>query len=135
MSKLVEILQYRKQTSKKAGRGHIMRIFSLLKEDKGYVLPLTMFILLMLMLYITGMFTLSMTNLRQTTWDKNRTEAFYLVESGINDALFKILEQKNIPEDRDYYASERPSPSYDSSGTSYNFGAGKKFEVLLTQEI
>ncbi|AOQ23178.1 Lipoprotein signal peptidase [Moorella thermoacetica] len=72
-------------------------ISRILREKKGAVLPLTLIVIVILSFLITAIYSLVLTNYKNATYWDNKTKALYLAESGINDALYHLIEKGEQP--------------------------------------
>lgn len=72
-------------------------ISKILRDKRGFILPFTLIIIVILSFLITAILTLVLTNYKNATYHSNKTKALYLAESGINDALYHLIEKGEQP--------------------------------------
>jgi hypothetical protein len=65
--------------------------------NSGYVFPLVLFIIIILVMLITTIYTLVLTNHKNTSYWSDKTKALYAAESGLNDALYRLFEKNDQP--------------------------------------
>lgn len=100
-----------------------------LRREDGYTMVAVMAVVVIISTIVIAVATLSLSDIRQGQIWRDKTAAFYMAESGINDALYRIQEKADMPPVKVY-------PNYPASGTSqnrYDFGPGKSFEYWVTQ--
>ncbi|WP_256369539.1 signal peptidase II [Moorella sp. E306M] len=89
-------------------------ISRILRDKKGAVLPLTLIVIVILSFLITAIYSLVLTNYKNATYWDNKTKALYLAESGINDALYHLIEKGEQP------AQINSDPAVMGSDASYS---------------
>lgn len=72
-------------------------ISKILRDKRGFILPLTLIIIVILSFLITAILTMVLTNYKNATYHSNKIKALYLAESGINDALYHLIEKGEQP--------------------------------------
>lgn len=109
-----------------------------LREEKGYTMVAVIVTVVILSIMITAVSTLALSDVRKSKLWRDKTAAFYLAESGINDALFRIINQESLaygtydPANpvNPTYTSTNP-PDGGSNSARYDFGPGNYYEVWV----
>lgn len=98
------------------------------RNQKGYALIAAMAIVVILSIMVMGLSTLALAEGRWSQLWSEKTEAFYLAESGIRNTVYRIVyENLTFSDDRIYPID---APQLTSEG-KYDFGTYKLFEVWV----
>ena len=68
-----------------------------MKNNKGFALPLVIFIVLILAVLMTSILTTSVADVRHAVYQDNKIQANYLARSAVDDIASYIMENETAP--------------------------------------
>ena len=93
-----------------------------LKNKNGFALLLTLFLILFISMLFVALLNLFTTDIHITGNQKNDTQALYIAEAGIEDAIYHLRQDKN-------WASDGLAP------VDFPAGSGNKYTVTYPVNI
>lgn len=104
-----------------------------LTGEKGFTMPAVIYTVVILSVLVTAVSTIALSTVRKSLLWNDKTEAFYLAESGINDAVYRIYDMGGPISFKTYGID--PNPSYTNTDVFHDLGAGKDFAVWVARDV